>query len=112
MSIRTTSEFVGVMGLSLAVGISMALVMTDEHVRARVGDIPFFMPVYRLLHLPAKVLAESWHGLHLPPHGDAALLLYPRSVVVQWALIGSLVAGLRYYRRQHAKKPSPGIGDL
>jgi hypothetical protein len=77
----------------------MAAVMVHQSLRNMADYIPGSMPLYGIIHSPAKLMAEAWQALRLPPRGDAALLLYPHAVVIQWLLVGILIAWL-YARRQ------------
>jgi len=77
--------------IGIAISPLMAAVMLNQPCRDFADTIPGFMPLYAAVHIPAKLMTESWHALHLPPHGDGAVFLYPRAVVVQWVLLGLLV---------------------
>jgi hypothetical protein len=56
----------------------------------------------KCLSAPAIGLADVWHGVGLPPRGEAAVMLPFLSLVVQCFLMGALI-GLWRYRRLKQK---------
>ena len=53
------------------------------------------------LNTPGFWMADSWHGLGLPPQSEASVMLLPIAVVLQWLVIGAFI-GL--YLRHRAGK--------
>lgn len=69
-----------------------------------------FPALGKCLSAPAMALANVWHGMGLPPRGEAAVMLPFLSMVVQCFLIGAFIGLWRYSRlkRKSASPPNPG----
>ena len=102
MNPKSTLQALIIIATSVGVGYFMSAVMVHQPLRDMADHVPGSMPVYGIIHAPAQAMAEGWQALHLPPHGDDALVLYPRAVVIQWLLIGAVMAW-QYTRRQNRR---------
>jgi hypothetical protein len=55
-----------------------------------------FPAVGKCLSAPAMGLANVWHGIGLPPRGEAAVMLPFLSMVVECLVLGGLIGLWRY----------------
>lgn len=66
---------------------------------------PITAGFFNALNTPGFWMADSWHGLGLPPQREASVMLLPIAVVLQWLVIGALTGlYLRHTVRKLEKK--------
>ena len=67
-----------------------------------------FPTLGKCLSAPAMGLADVWHGMGLPPRGEASVMLRFLSMVVQCLVIGALMGLWRYRRLQRRQRVNAG----
>ncbi len=70
-----------------------------------------FPALGKCLSAPIMALADMWHGMGLPPRGEAAVILPFLCMVVQCFLIGAFIGLWRYFRLKRKSASPPNLGQ-